>query len=70
MAVFWAWPMVAALPPAASILVAAGGLLYTGGVVFFLWDGLRFSNAIWHVFVLAASGCFYAAIAVGTLGAA
>jgi hemolysin III len=60
-----AWPMVAALPVAASVLVGIGGLLYTGGVVFFAWDGLKFGNAIWHAFVLAASGCFYAAIAVG-----
>jgi hemolysin III len=64
------WPLAAALPPPALILVGAGGLLYTAGCVFFLWDGLKFSNAIWHGFVLAASGCFFAAIAVGTLGAA
>jgi hemolysin III len=37
--------------------------------VFFAWESLRFSNAIWHGFVLAASACFFAAIAVATLGA-
>ena len=36
------------------------------GVVFFAWKSLRFSTAIWHGFVLAASGCFFAAIAVAT----
>ena len=60
------WPMVTTLPLAATILVAAGGVLYSLGVVFFVWETLRFSNAIWHGFVLAASACFYAAIAVGT----
>ena len=60
------WPMVTTLPLAATILVAAGGVLYSLGVVFFVWETLRFSNAIWHGFVLAASACFYAAITVGT----
>jgi hemolysin III len=60
------WPMVTQLPVAASVLIVAGGLAYSVGVVFFNWERLRFSNAIWHLFVLVGSGCFYAAIAVGT----
>ncbi|TNC50097.1 hemolysin III [Rubellimicrobium rubrum] len=60
------WPLAAALPPPALLLTALGGVLYTLGVVFFAWDSLKFSNAIWHAFVLAASGCFFAAIAMGT----
>jgi len=59
-------PLHEALPPGAVALVAAGGILYTAGVAFFAWDSLKFSNAIWHGFVLAASGCFFAAIALGT----
>jgi hypothetical protein len=39
-----------------------GGLLYTGGVVFFLWEALPFHNTIWHVFVLAATAVFYVAV--------
>jgi hemolysin III len=46
-----------------------GGALYTLGVVFFSWESLKFSNAIWHGFVLAASGCFFAAIAMGLAAA-
>lgn len=69
MSVLLIWPMVGTLPLPASILVGAGGLLYTAGVLFFVRERLRFSNAIWHGFVLAASGCFFAAIAVGTLAA-
>ncbi len=46
----------------ALALVVAGGLTYTAGVAFFLWDRLPFHNTIWHVFVLAATICLYAAI--------
>jgi hemolysin III len=59
-------PLAQTLPVAASILVAVGGLLYSVGVVFFTWERLKFANAIWHALVLAGSGCFFAAIAVGT----
>ena len=43
-------------------LIAAGGVLYTLGVGFLYWERLRFNNAIWHAFVLAASFLIYAAI--------
>ncbi|MGR3464889.1 PAQR family membrane homeostasis protein TrhA [Limimaricola sp.] len=61
------WSIAMTLPAASTTLVVIGGLLYSGGVVFFLWEKLKFSNAIWHGFVLAASACFFAAIAVGVL---
>ena len=54
--------VVASLPVTTLWLLAAGGLLYTTGVVFHLWRGLRFQNAIWHAFVLAAAGCHYGAV--------
>lgn len=62
-------PLAATLPPPALLLTAIGGGLYTLGVVFFAWESLKFSNAIWHAFVLAASCCLFAAIAMGTLTA-
>jgi hemolysin III len=43
-------------------LIAAGGGLYTIGVVFLYWERLRFHYAIWHAFVLVASFLIYAAI--------
>ncbi len=61
--------MMAALPGPATVLIAAGGGLYTLGVVFYLWDRLRFNTAIWHGFVLAATGLFYAAVMVALVGA-
>jgi hemolysin III len=46
--------------------IIAGGLLYTVGVVFYAAKKMKFSNAIWHGFVIAASACFFAAITVVT----
>ena len=63
------WSVAATLPFAATILIVTGGLLYTAGVIFFSWESLKFSNAIWHGFVLAGSACFFAAIALGTFAA-
>ena len=45
----------ASFPLSAVMLILSGGVLYSLGVVFHLWDQLRFQNAIWHAFVLCAS---------------
>jgi len=58
----FAWESIAQLPSLALWLVVTGGLLYTLGVVFHVWQALPFQNAIWHAFVLVASGCFYGAV--------
>lgn len=57
----------ATLPAAALALLLIGGGLYSVGVVFHLWNSLRFQNAIWHGFVLAAAGCQYGAVMSGVL---
>ena len=57
-------PLLAALHPAVLILLFVGGLLYSAGVTFHLWHGLRFQNAIWHALVLGAAVCHYAAVIV------
>ncbi|KAA9008000.1 PAQR family membrane homeostasis protein TrhA [Histidinibacterium aquaticum] len=59
------WPLAQRLPAGGTALIVVGGLLYSAGTIFFSWEKLRFQNAIWHGFVLAASGCFFAAIAWG-----
>jgi len=61
------WPMVQTLPQSAAWLIAAGGLTYTFGVIFYKWESLKFSNAIWHGFVLTASSCFFAAILISVI---
>ncbi|MEN0047609.1 MAG: hemolysin III family protein [Bacteroidota bacterium] len=50
------------IPLECTILLGVGGLFYTLGVVFFLWEKLDYNHAIWHVFVLVASICHYVAI--------
>jgi hemolysin III len=60
--------LLAALPGPVVGLMIAGGLLYTLGVVFYLWERLPYHNTIWHVFVLAASAVFFAAVTVLVVG--
>lgn len=55
-------PFVASVTRPAVLLLALGGLLYSTGVVVFLWNRLPFQRAIWHLFVLAAAACHYAAV--------
>jgi len=50
------------LPLTSTCLIALGGVLYSAGVIFHLWERLRFQNAIWHAFVLFAATCHYGAI--------
>lgn len=45
-------------------LMLAGGLLYSLGTPFLLAERMRFHNAIWHGFVVVASGVYFAAVVV------
>ena len=56
------YEVIAALPASTLWLLGAGGLLYSFGVVFHLWESLRFQNAIWHAFVVLAAACHYTAV--------
>ena len=53
---------VASLPTLTLWFIAAGGLLYSFGVIFHAWQRLRFQNAIWHSFVLLGAACHYTAV--------
>ena len=57
-------PISTALPPVSLWLLAAGGLTYVAGISFYLWKGLRFQTAIWHLFVAVAAGLHFAAVAL------
>src|SRR5262249_35152993 len=54
--------LFANLPAAGLVLLFAGGLFYTLGVLFFAFDHKHFHHAIWHVFVLAGSVCHFFAV--------
>ena len=53
---------MASLPTLTLWFIAAGGLLYSFGVIFHAWHRLRFQNAIWHCFVLMGAACHYTAV--------
>ena len=55
-------PLFASISLPAIILLVAGGVLYSVGVLFHLLDQLAYSQAIWHCFVIAAAGCHYIAV--------
>jgi hemolysin III len=55
-------PMFANMSLQAIVLLGVGGLLYSLGVLFHLWERLKFQNAVWHAFVLAAAACHYVAV--------
>jgi hemolysin III len=55
-------PLLVALPTGGLKLLVAGGLCYTGGAVFYLWRGLPYHHAIWHLFVLGGSICHWASV--------
>lgn len=61
-AVFAIKPLIEALPIDSLALVIAGGVVYSIGVMFFLWENLKFQTAIWHAFVTAAAACQFAAV--------
>jgi hemolysin III len=58
------WPMWHSLPSMAVALIGIGGLIYSTGTIIYKRDGMRYQNAVWHVFVLVASICFFAAISL------
>jgi hemolysin III len=54
--------LIHAMSPVGLGLLAAGGILYTIGVIFHVNKKLPFNSAIWHGFVVAAASCHFAAI--------
>lgn len=58
-------PLLDHLETAGFLWLAAGGLFYTVGIVFYVFDGrFRHWHGIWHLFVLGGSLSHYLAIAL------
>ena len=55
-------PLMAAVPPAGLWLLLCGGLCYTLGTIFYLWEKIPFNHAWWHVWVMGGSVCHWIAI--------
>lgn len=62
MAIFAIQPMMAKIPFTALVWLLAGGVAYTAGTVFYHNEKLRYSHAVWHLFVLAGSACHFVAV--------
>ena len=55
-------PLALAVPPSTIAWLAAGGVVYTAGVIFFVREHIRYSHFIWHLFVLGGTLCHYVAV--------
>jgi hemolysin III len=55
-------PLWLQMPPAGFAWLVAGGLAYTTGVGFYLARRLRYGHFVWHLFVLAGTGCHFVAV--------
>ena len=55
-------PLVTAVDPGGLWLLLLGGIAYTGGIAFYLWESLPFNHAVWHVFVIAGSALHFFAV--------
>jgi len=71
------WLVIVALKPmidhvtwVALLLLLAGGVLYSTGVIFYVNKRLKFARAIWHGHVVAAAATHWAAVLVGVVLAA
>lgn len=55
-------PMLERVGTGGLALLAAGGLAYTAGVIFYKWRRLPYNHAIWHGFVLAGAALHFFAV--------
>ncbi|MBQ6736213.1 MAG: hemolysin III family protein [Alphaproteobacteria bacterium] len=59
--------MLKNISPRGLWFILAGGLAYSFGVIFYLWRRLKFSHAIWHLFVIGGTVCFFFAVLYGAI---
>ena len=57
-------PLALAVPLSVLLWLLAGGIAYTTGVLFYVNRRLRYAHFVWHLFVLAGTGCHFAAVCV------
>jgi len=55
-------PLSLAVPLSAMLWLIAGGLAYTTGVFFFVYERVRYGHFVWHLFVLTGTGCHFLAL--------
>jgi hemolysin III len=62
LAIIVAKPLWLSMPASGLFWLLAGGVMYSAGVLFFVSDRIRYSHFIWHLFVLAGTGCHVVAV--------
>ena len=55
-------PILSLVPIPGIALILAGGIAYTGGLVFFAAHRIRYNHFIWHLFVIAGTACHFFAV--------
>jgi hemolysin III len=56
-------PLKRALPPPGILWLAAGGVIYTAGIIFFaLSKRVPYTHGMWHICVMGGSVCHYVAV--------
>jgi len=50
------------LPPQILLFIMIGGVLYSIGVFFYLWDKYKYTHAVWHLFVFSAAVFHFIAV--------
>ena len=57
-------PLMENVPDGGLILLLAGGVSYTSGAVFYIWDRIPSFHFIWHIFVLSGSILHFLAVSI------
>jgi hemolysin III len=60
--VLWGRSFLMSMPFSCALLLGIGGIFYTVGVIFYLWEKWTYHHAIWHIFVLLGSITHYVAV--------
>ena len=55
-------PLMVSMEHAGLMLLVAGGLCYTGGVIFYVDRRRAWTHPVWHLFVMGGSICHYFAV--------
>ena len=66
-AVFALKDIINALPQAGFVLLAAGGLSYTAGIIFYKMTKVKYMHSVWHLFVTLGSVLHYLCVVLYVL---
>ena len=56
-------PLAERMPAQVEAWLLAGGLAYSAGVLFYIFDSrLRYAHAVWHCFVVLGTACHFIAV--------